>query len=183
LKITIHNLYPDLELTSLVYFSNGKTCCVPPNQQIDTGYKYFKGALLYKLRRKHIIKAENHLDSSIASIKDTATNVHLLVLWNVRGYDHIFCVWLIECVNDFTWDEDKLWTLDHQYGDKLRVDYEGNITRWSMNGDIRVKMKYDITYGSDYKLNIVISEGIRKYKMWKPIKIDPKRLVTQYFQC
>jgi hypothetical protein len=65
LNITIRNLYPGLELTSPVYFSTNTMYCVPPSRQIgtrnttearfgiDSKWKGFKCALLYKLQRKN----------------------------------------------------------------------------------------------------------------------------------
>jgi hypothetical protein len=40
-----------------------------------------------------------------------------------------------------------------------------------------MNMNLDVTYGSDYKLDIALSEGTKKYGMKEPMKIDPKRLV------
>jgi hypothetical protein len=114
LKITIHNLYSGLELTSPAYFSTGTTYCVPPNQQtnasntveasfgIDSKQKVFEGALLYKLKRKHNTKTSNQPNNSNASIKDIATSIYLLVTWNVRDYAFASRVCLIECTDKFT---------------------------------------------------------------------------------
>jgi hypothetical protein len=46
-----------------------------------------------------------------------------------------------------------------------------------MYDNVTMKTKRDVRYGSDYKLNIVISEGNGKHFMKKPMKIDLKRLV------
>jgi hypothetical protein len=120
LNITIHNIYPGLELMSPLYCSNDTTCHLSPNQQTDIGtimkasfridpkQKDFKGALLYKLQRKYVNRDDNLPSSSTASIKNTVANVYLLVIWDVKNHSHRFCACLIECTNDFIWDEDKL---------------------------------------------------------------------------
>jgi hypothetical protein len=176
-------------LTSPVYYSTGTTYCVPPRQQIDTGdtmetsfridaqQKGFKGALLYKLQRKHAIKIDNQLNSSTEPINNTATNVHLLIVWNVRDHRHNFFVYLIELTDDITWDEDKLWGLYKEYKNHFCTGDTSNSIEWLTHDGIVMRTQFNVTYGSDYKLNIIISEGTRKYKMKEPMKLDPKRLV------
>jgi hypothetical protein len=188
LNITIHNQYPDLELTSPVYYSNSTTYHVLSSQQtgigatieanfgIDSKQKIFEGALLYKLKRKYTIKTDNHPNST-ASIEDSATNIHLLVVWDVEDYDHRFRVCLIEFTNDFTWDENKLWVLHREYKYLFDVYYKPNIITWMIYGDKVMKTRRDIIYGSDYKLDIVLSEGIWEHDIREPMKIDPKRSV------
>jgi hypothetical protein len=44
-----------------------------------------------------------------------------------------------------------------------------------MYDNVTMKTKRDVRYGSDYKLNIVISEETGKYSMEKPIEIDLER--------
>jgi hypothetical protein len=189
LNITISNLHPDLELTSPVYFSNGTICHVSPSQKtdIDTVMKYsfetafkqedFKGILLYKLQGKYVNRTDNQPNSSTESIESTTTNVYLLAIWDIKNYDHGFHVCLMECVDDFTWDEDKLWALHDQYKYQFPKDYTFNISTWLMNDNTMMKIRHDVTYGSDYKLDIVISEGTEKYNMDKPVEIVPERLV------
>jgi hypothetical protein len=188
LNINIHNLYPDLELTSPVYFSNDMICHTPPSQKINTGammgasfgttfkQEDFKGALLYKLQRKYATRTDNQLNNYIASIEDKAANIYLLVVWNSGYYCYDFRVCLIEYTNDFTWDEDKLWTLYREYSERFERQ-DPNIIAWLIHGDTVVKTRFNVTYGSDYKLDIVVSEGTGKYNMFKPMKINAKRLV------
>jgi hypothetical protein len=190
LNITIRNLYPDLELTSPVYFSNGTTCHISPNQQadpantveasfgIDPKQYYFKGALLYKLQKKHTTRTDNRSSSSTASIKDTATNIHLLVVWSVDNNHYNRHVCLIECADDFIWDEDKLWALYRVYDDEQFCELcESNMITWLIHDNTVMKTRFDMTYESNYKLDIVISGGNGKYNMKRPMKIDTKRLV------
>jgi hypothetical protein len=189
LNITIHNLYPDLELTCPVYCSNGTTCHVPPSQQTDTdntieaGFgidseRYsFKGALLYKLQRKHATGTDERSNSSTVPIKDIATNMHLLVVWDIENVQRNFCVHLVECTDDFAWDEDGLWALHDQYKHRFYRNDESDLITWLIHDGIVMKTKFDVTYGSDYKLNIIISEGTGKYNMKDPMKINPKRSV------
>jgi hypothetical protein len=176
-------------LISPVYCSNGKTCHVSPSQQtgiettieasfrIVSNQRDVKGALLYKLRRKHAARTGNYHNSSAKFIEDTAANVHLLVAWNVKKGCDEFYVCLIECPSDFTWNEDKLWALLHRYNDRLHKNYNYKIITWLMHDGTVMKTKRKVTYGSDYKLDIIIFEGIGKYTMQKPMKIDTKRLV------
>jgi hypothetical protein len=191
LTINIHNLYPGLELTSPVYCSNS-TFYISPSQQTDIGItseasfgidskqKDVKGAMLYKLQGKYTNRTDNQLNSRVTSIKNTATNIYLLVALDIKnGWDD-FLVCLIECDDDdddFTWDEVKLWTLRHQYNDRLYKKYYYNQVPWLINDSSVMKIKFDVRYGSDYKLDIFISKGTGAYAMRKPMKIDPKRLV------
>jgi hypothetical protein len=189
LNITIHNQYPSLELTSPVYFSTGTTCHASPSQKTDIGatvdisfgidpkQEDFKCALLYKLQRKHTNRTDNQPNGNTESIKDIATSIHLLVIWDVEDYNHKFCVCLIEFTNDFTWDESSLWSLYDDYDDQFYDDYKSNLITWLMHDGLVIRTQSDVTYGSDYKLNIVISEGNGEDDMEETMKIDPKRSV------
>jgi hypothetical protein len=192
LNIAIHNLHPGLELTSPVYFSTGTTCYVSPSQQTDIGaaikasfgigfkQEEFRGALLYKLQRKYANRTNNPPNSCTTPVKDTTTNIYLLVLWNIPdiGYHHSSCACLLECTDDLIWDEDKLWALHHQYNDQFYKNYESRIIPWLMNDGMVIKTAPDIAYGPDCKLDVVVSEGTGKYNMYKPMKIDSERLVS-----
>jgi hypothetical protein len=189
MNITIHNQYPNLELTSPVYYSNGTTCHVSHSQQVDTGnimkasfgigfrQKYFKSVLLCRLQIRYASRAGNQLNSSIASINDTATNVYLLVVLDAGNYDQIFYTYLIECADDFSWDEDKLWMLHRKYNFRVCKNYKSNIITWLMHGSVVMKIRRDVTYGSDYKLNVFITEGAGSYNVESPVKIELKGLV------
>jgi hypothetical protein len=170
LNITICNLYPNLELTSPVYCSNGTTCHVSPSQQadisntifvsfgIDSRQRNVKGAVLYKLWRKYTTKTD---DLTNNAIEDTAPNMYFLVAWSLEYGDHKFYACLIECTDDFTWDEDKLWALYKEYNDQFYEYYDYNPITWLIHGDAVIKTKF----------------GTWKYFMEEPMKIDPKRLV------
>jgi hypothetical protein len=187
-NIAIHHQYSGLELTSPVYCSNG-TYHVFSSQQTDTDnimmasfgidaiQDDFKCVLLYKLKREHTIGTNNQSSSGTASIDDIAENMYLLLLWSVRDYDHRFRVWLIECTDDFTWDEDKLWALYNEYNVRFYEDYKSNIITWLINDGEVMETRFDITYGLDYKIDIVLSEGNWEYNLEEPMKIDPRRLV------
>jgi hypothetical protein len=188
LNITICNQYSGLELISPLYCSMNTTCYVSPSQQADTGnamkvdfgidikQKDVKCALLYKLQRKCTGETNNQTDS-IASIKHTATNRHLLVVWAVEDSYNRFYACLIEYADDFIWDKDKLWALYREYNDQFCKDYKSDIITWLMHDGTVMKMKLDVTYGSYYKLDIIISEGSWEHDMERPVEIDLKRLV------
>jgi hypothetical protein len=189
LRINVFNSCTSLELASPVHCSNGTVCCISPSQQTDLDTTMeasfgivsvredFKGALLYKLRRKYVIKNDYQSDSSTASIENTTTDIYLLVALGIEdGWDD-FHVCLVECTNDFTWDEGKLWALHSQYKDQFHRNYYYNVVTWLMRDDAVIKIRHKVTYGSEYKLDIFISEGIGECTMNKPMKIDPERLV------
>jgi hypothetical protein len=173
LNITIRNQYPDLTLISPAYFNVGTACCVPPSQQIDTGdimeasfgvdakEEYFKGVLLYKLQRKHATSMDNRLNPSMTE----DTNIYLLMIWNSIIHDQGSC--LVEYAGHFTWNEEKLWALYQQYEDQFISDGKSNMITWFMHDSIVLKIRFDVTYESDCKLDITISEGTRKYDMKK----------------
>jgi hypothetical protein len=188
LNITICNQYPDLELTSPSHFSTAKTCHVSPSQQTDDGnmieasfriysWQYHcKGALLYKLQKKYAIKADNQPNDSTTSVENTATNMYLMVAWNV-ACTRRFGVCLIECTNDFTWDANRLCALCKKYYSQLYTYYKPNTITWSMHNGTAMKIRSDITYEPDYKLDIVISEATVNYNTKELMKIYPKRSV------
>jgi hypothetical protein len=192
LTIIIHNQYPDLELTSPVYFSDGTTCHLFPDQKADIGtttkasfgigskQKEFKGALLYKLRRKYSDRTDNLPNNHTISTKK-AKNTHLLITWDIfdiEGQYHSFYACLIECDADFTWDENKLWALRYQYMDYISEEYNYLSLTWLTNDGAVVRMRDYTTYGLDCKLNIVITKGTGKYNLEKPMKFAPERLVV-----
>jgi hypothetical protein len=189
LNITIHNLYPSLELTYPVYCSNGTTCHVSPHRKTDIGIimktsfgidsrqKVCKGALLYKLERKRATRTDNHLNSSTTVINNIVKNVCLLVVWGITSNYHKHFVRLIEFTDNFTWDEDKLWALCRDYHDQFYVNYKSSISTWLMHNGEVMKTRLDATYGLDCKLDITISEGVGNYNMKRLIEIDSKRLV------
>jgi hypothetical protein len=186
LNITIYNEYSGLELTSPVYFSTSTVYCVSPTQQTEIDYTVeisfgmdskqddSKCALLYKLQRKHATKTDNqHNNSNTLSIEGTETSIYLLVVWDVK-YQHS-CVCLIECTNDFTWDEDKLWALYREYNKEFYEDYQFRTITWLMNNGEVMETSPRLAYESDYKLSIFIFKEDEKDDMKRPMKIDPKR--------
>jgi hypothetical protein len=201
LNITIHNQCPKLELLSLVYFCDGTACHVPPIQQIGTDKKMeasfginskqqvVQAAFLYKLQKDHLSRlplemrrkitegTDNQLDSSATSTNDTTPNIYLLVACYIGWHEYGFYACLIECANDYTWDENKLWVFYREYRKEICKNCKDKINTWLMNDGTLIKTKLDVSYGSDYKLNIVISEGTRIYNMKKPLQFDLKRLV------
>jgi hypothetical protein len=199
LRITIRNLCPGLELISPLYCSNSTTCHVSPSQQTNIGTKVkasfrrdsqkegLEGVLLYKLRRKYVNRTSNWFNKSAVSVENTEKSIYLLIVWNVKDYHHEFCVYLIECANDFTWDEDKLWTLCYQLNTgflqsqyQFYENYKSNMITWLMHDGTTVKTRRNVTFGSDYKLEIFISEETGKCNTKNPIPINPKRLVLLF---
>jgi hypothetical protein len=176
-------------LISPVYFSAGTTYRTPPSQRIGTGnalvasfgidskQKNVKGAVLYKLRRRYTTRTGDHPNGNIALIENTATNTYLLAVWDVENAQRNFYVCLIECADNFTWDEDKLCLLYWRYNDQFCKEYKYSIITWLMNDSTVMETELEIAYGTDYKLNIIISEAIRRYNTKIPIRIDPERLV------
>jgi hypothetical protein len=152
---------------------------------VDSKKNDFKGALLYRLQRKYATRTGNYHNNSAAFIESIAANIYLLVIWDVEDgmvwdvEDGLsdFHVYLLECADKFTWDEDKLWALYKEYGYRFLMGYCHNLSTWLMHDGTVMKTRLDVAYGSDYKLSIFISEETRKYNMLKPIKINPKRLV------
>jgi hypothetical protein len=44
-----------------------------------------------------------------------------------------------------------------------------------MNDGTLMKTRFDVTYGSDYKLDVIISEGTWRHDTKEPMKFDLKR--------
>jgi hypothetical protein len=144
---------------------------------IYSKHEDFSGALLYKLKRKHTTEAGDCLSRSAAHIKNTAANMYLSVAWDIKNSDNIFRVCLIECANDFTWNAAKLQALYRKYNSQIHSECRPSIVTWLMHDNTVMKTKLDVIYGSDYKLNLVLSKGARKGNMKRSIQIDPRRLV------
>jgi hypothetical protein len=189
LDIAIRNQHPDLELTSPVYCGSNTVLHVSPSQQTDTNdtmkasfgvafkQEVFEGTLLYKLQRRHANETDNQPSSSTACIKDATTDMYLLVAWNVRDHNHIFCACLIECTADFVWNEDRLWALYSQHSNQIYRNYKYDGITWLMYDGEVMRTRLGVTYGSGYKLDVNISEAIPNYYAEKPMKINPKRSV------
>jgi hypothetical protein len=188
LNITIRNQYPNLELSFPIYFSNGTTNYLSLNQQtsisnvmetsfgIDPKQKDLKCVSLYKLQRKHVNIIGNWPSSSTAHLKNI-TDMYLLVAWVAKDYDHKFCVYLIEPTDYYAWDEDKLWALYREYSTKFCMNHASRTITWLMKSGSMMEMRLDVTYGSDYKLDIILSRETKEDDIERSIKIDPKRLV------
>jgi hypothetical protein len=73
-----------------------------------------------------------------------------LVVWDVKNYNHESRVYLIECIDDFTWD--KLRLLYSQYNDQIYANYKFRVIIWLIGDSMVMKTKCDTTCGSDYKL-------------------------------
>jgi hypothetical protein len=133
--------------------------------------------LLHKLQRKYAIRTDSQSNDGTASVENTTTNMYFLAVWDAKDHHYKFNACLIECINNFAWDEDKLWTLYKEYNDKFREDYNYGTITWLMHGNVVMKTRLEVTYGTDYKIDIVISEGTESHDKKEPVKIDPKRLV------
>jgi hypothetical protein len=120
-------------------------------------------------------KTDNQLNNGAVPIESTSTNTYLLVVWGTENVHYNFYVHLIECTDELNWDENKLRTLYWECSDPYRKDYKSNIITWLMNDNEVIETRLDVTYRSEYKLDIAISRGYGKYSMKKPIQIDPKR--------
>jgi hypothetical protein len=59
--------------------------------------------LLYKLEINHANNADKDHHSNTTSIKDTATDIYLLVIWDFYDdlHDYCVCLCLIECADNF----------------------------------------------------------------------------------
>jgi hypothetical protein len=85
-----HQQFSGVELLFSIYANRHARCSLRPKHRVNAGSTmracfdvdpeqyYFKGALLYKLRRKCTKRIDNWPNSSNASIKDTTTNIYLL---------------------------------------------------------------------------------------------------------
>jgi hypothetical protein len=183
LNITIHNLYPDLVLTSPVYYSTGTVRHIFPSQKTDIGtitkvnfgidfkQEVFRGTLLYKLQRKHVTRIDNQFNSSTASTEDKSTNIYLLVVFDLGDVQHNFYAYQIELNKSFTSYMDMTRDLYDKYKDQVYKDYKSSINTWLIYGDAVIKMRCDVTYGLNCKLDIIISEGTGKYNMKRPMTI------------
>jgi hypothetical protein len=95
---------------------------MPPNQKVDanaatrasfgknSAKREFESALIYKLQRSGSF--ESNVDD--ASIGDTSTSPHLLVIWRFDDRaEYSVHALLIENSNTITWDENELKKLDY----------------------------------------------------------------------
>jgi hypothetical protein len=176
LHITIRNQYPGLALIPPVYFNHGTTYCIAPSQKANTGdtieasfgidaEQRNEGALLYKLEMKNVTKIEHQPNMNPSCIDDIAPNVYLSVDWNIKDGQHQFRVYLVESNAGFILDEDVLWALYKKCDDVCDEPCGANSVIWLTHGGAVIKTRFDIIYGSDYKLDIMIYKGAWKYNM------------------
>jgi hypothetical protein len=187
LHINIRNLYPGLELTFPVYCSYGTAYCIYSSQQtntentteanlgIDFKQKGFRGALLYKLQKKYTTKTDKQPNNRKVFGKGIGTTIDLLVVWKIEDCNHRFGVCLVEHSNFFIRNKDTLWTLYWEYNNRFYKFCKPNIITWSMHNGEMMKTGFDITYGSEYKLDIVMSKGTWEFGIRLPMRVNLER--------
>jgi hypothetical protein len=100
----IHNQCLNIELVSSIYFSNDVICHDRSGQKIDIGAKIrtsleidtikdkFEGVLLFRLKRHVESDNQHNMNTSITEAnKNEATNVHMLIIWEVKNAK-FFCI-------------------------------------------------------------------------------------------
>jgi hypothetical protein len=177
ISLNIYNRYQDIHLTSPIYFIYGGNWHVAPDQEIDanavtrncieldSGQDILKGALIYKIQRKHTESGE--------FIQDESKSIQLMVAWYVeptKGLD--VRALLVEHDKEFNWGEDNLRKLYQKYWHSLDALVSPFGSSWLLN-DITLATTIKVMNGG-YKWDISISEGI-KNNVEKPLGVDAER--------
>jgi hypothetical protein len=167
LKLTIHNLCPNIRLAHPVYVSNHVTCYRAPDQIVDIGSTAkigFKnnlfsesssGVLLYKLKITYEESNE-------------ATWTQIFMFWSVHESGELFLtLYLIE--------HDKSDVLDKNRLMRLIEDWKGFNIRcnlieetWLMHDNIMLMLKINVIREAKYyKLEMTISETSVRDDTWR----------------
>jgi hypothetical protein len=185
-RVTIHNQCLNIKLISSVYFGNGTVYPKLSGQQIDIGTKmkvYFEinttqdepeGALLFKLQRYSA--SQYNIDTlTTGTNKKEATNVHMLVAWEIRSSKPSVCVVLVENTEELTWNEDKLKKLYDKNCGWLREYGSTMSDTWLMDNNMTLKILFNVrNLKRSFELGMHIYEEKDSYAM-SPLCVDLMR--------
>jgi hypothetical protein len=166
-KLMLHHQFPGIELVSPTYVGDGVTCCLSPDQIVDTGSTMQTGfsidsaragsisALTYKLQRKNVDQFNEETISS-----EEATCVQLFMIWMVNSFKE-FCVVLslLEHDKDCIWGRDELMKLA-KYRSEFSIQHGFIEETWLMHDSTVLMTRMNVTREAEcYKLEITISES------------------------
>jgi hypothetical protein len=177
MNMTVHNLCPDIELASPVYFCNLVKYYEYPVKRTNTGtmmtidFRFNPdqdesgGILMYEIQRKNNVKSDHqaNIDTISAKVIEVASKMmRLLVTWKIkRSGKPKVNIMLVEYDDELVLNEDKLAQL---YG-KINDISSGNSSfGWLMYDNTVLVAKYEVAEEKDLELKITISKGA-KYTM------------------
>jgi hypothetical protein len=159
-SLNIHNQCNDINLTSPVYFIHGGKWLVTPDQEIDvntvmqnhieigSGQDTLKGALAYRIHRKHTESDE--------PVQGESKQIWLLVAWcgeHTKGPD--VCALVIEYNKRL--DEDRLKKLHKKRWPLLKAKDNTTKNSWAFDDTTMLATTTKVT-NRGYKWDIFISE-------------------------
>jgi hypothetical protein len=185
--VNIFNLCLNVKLVSPVYFGNGVICSKLSGRKIDIGAKMsasfeinatqddFECALLFKLQR-YSDRQYNMDVSTTEADKNETERVHMLVAWKAKNAKLFVQVALVECIKEFTWNEEKLKELYYENHNRLK-EYNDTISdTWLIGANMVLKTTFgasNLKGGSE--LSISISEEKEDKYAMKPFCIHLER--------
>jgi hypothetical protein len=177
LELIIHHQFPGIELVSPLYYSDGATYYILPNQRVDGGFTMrtylmidlsrseFTCALMYRLKRKN------------TDAFNEATCTQLVMIWNINKFKGSHLVpRLIEHDKDQVWDVDRLMELAKCY-ESSDMQHDSIEETWLMHDNTVLMISLNVTRGAWHKLEMTISETSIKDDTQRPLYIDMDRWV------
>jgi hypothetical protein len=167
-KLVIHHQCPDIELVSPLYYSEGATCYLPPDQRIDAGSTMKAGfnigllqvgalgALIYKLQRKNI----DQFNEDGTFSEEESTCIQFVMVWGVQRSGEFYVdTSLMEHDKDVVWYENKLMCIVKKY--VLRsIDYGPVEYTWLISDNMVLTTRMNVPREAKcYKLEVTISKG------------------------
>jgi hypothetical protein len=190
MDMTIHNQYPDIELTSPVYFYNCGTYNEYPVERtddsammkiefrFDLGQYESRGILMYEVRKKGNEVSNHQSDIDIMHVKLTekvSKMMRLLVTWKVERLKkpsvHIM---LIEHNNNLVLNEDKLAKLYDKINDRSSRYDNPSRCAWLICNNAALVATCKATGKNCPKLNINISKEDKNKYTKKPMWVNQK---------
>jgi hypothetical protein len=191
--IAVHNRYPDIELTSPMYFCSRGTYNEHPVEEMNAsammriGFRFDinqdepGGILMYKIRRKSNARSSHQsgIDTVYSKvIKEASEMMHLLVIWKIeRSRKPKVNIMLVEYDNELVLNEDRLVQLYKIDVIPLKDNYFCENT-WLICDNTALEVAYAVVRKEDLELKIYIYRGIKDKYIKSALWLDSERQVN-----
>jgi hypothetical protein len=188
--ITVHNRYPDIELTLPVCFCNRERCYeyraerMNNDTMIKFGLKFgldqsvLEGILACEVRRKENVRSNHQsgINTSYAKIIEKPSRITLLLVsWRIiRFWKSNAKIILVEYDNKLVLNEDKLTQL---YNKVINMHFGHSPSKWLMCDNTVLRVAYKVVYEKGPELNIYISQEYEDKDAIRSMRIDSTRQV------
>jgi hypothetical protein len=193
MDVAVHNLHPDIELISPVYFCSCEKydeylvkrtdvgVMMKIGFRFDLGQDRFGGILVYEVQRKGNTKSDHQPRADTTSavvVGDTSKMMRILVAWKIEGLKEprVYIV-LVEYDSELVLNEDKLARSYDKINDQL-LRYDFSKSTWLVCDSIALMATCEVVWEEGFELKIIISEGVEDKNIMNPMRIDSERQVS-----